>query len=126
MSVGLESFYGGFHLEFVGTYKPGFKSHDLLWFGVLSMMENLFKKDQLQDLLSSLNAVFNQWEHSNYNYGHVIYYSAYITNSNWKPPMWILINPGLKKVKRDKNKFAAIFVVPNSTKSQGSNYFSDL
>ena len=58
----------------VGTckYKLGYKSHDLKYIWVLSLLENLFfKKHPLQDLLSSLNAVISinawKWEALNYN-----------------------------------------------------------
>ena len=44
---------------------------------VLSLVENLFKKNPLQDLLSSLNAVISTNESTEYITGHVIYNPAY-------------------------------------------------
>ena len=40
-------------------------------------MENLFKKNPLQDLLSSLNAVISTNEYTQIITGHVIYNPAY-------------------------------------------------
>ena len=40
-------------------------------------MENLFKKNPLQDLLSSLNAVISTNESTRFITGHVIYNPAY-------------------------------------------------
>ena len=39
-------------------YKPGYKSHDLLYFRVLSLVENLFLKNHLQDLLPSQRCTY--------------------------------------------------------------------
>ena len=69
--------YGGFQLEFVSTYKPGYKSDYLLKIRELSLVENLFKKNPLQDLLSSLNAVISTNEGTEIITGHVIYKPAY-------------------------------------------------
>ena len=41
------------------------------------MVENLFKKNPLQDLLSSLNAVISTNEGTEFITGHVIYNPAY-------------------------------------------------
>ena len=72
---------GGFQLKFVSKYKPGYKSHDLLWIRVLSLVENLFlKKNPLQDLLSSLNAVISTNESAQFITGHVIYNPAYTSD----------------------------------------------
>ena len=47
----------------------------MIW--VLSLVENLFKKNPLQDLLSSLNAVISTNESTRIITGHVIYNPAY-------------------------------------------------
>ena len=53
-------------------------SHDLLKIQGLSLVEILFvKKNPLQDLLSSLNAVILTNESTEFKTGHVIYNSAY-------------------------------------------------
>ena len=44
---------------------------------MLSLVENLFKKNPLQDLLSSLNAVISTNESTQIITGHVIYNPAY-------------------------------------------------
>ena len=54
-------------------YKPSYKSHDLLQIRVLSLVENLFLKNPLQDLLSSLNTVISTNESTRIKTGHVIY-----------------------------------------------------
>ena len=41
------------------------------------LVENLFKKDPLQDLLSSLNAVISTNESTRFRTGHMIYNLAY-------------------------------------------------
>ena len=42
-----------------GWMEPDYKSHDLLKIQELSLVENLLKKNPLQDFLSSLNAVIS-------------------------------------------------------------------
>ena len=44
---------------------------------MLSLVENLFKKKTLQDLLSSLNAVISTNESTEFITDHVIYNPAY-------------------------------------------------
>ena len=44
---------------------------------MVSLVENLFKKNPLQDLLSSLNAVISTNESTRIITGHVIYNPAY-------------------------------------------------
>ena len=44
---------------------------------MLSLVENLFKKNPLQDLLSSLDAVISTNESTQFITGHVIYNLAY-------------------------------------------------
>ena len=44
---------------------------------MLSLVEDLFQKDPLQDLLSSLNAVISTNESTEFIAGHVIYNPAY-------------------------------------------------
>ena len=44
---------------------------------MISLVENLFKKNPLQDLLSSLNAVISTNESTKFITGHVIYNPAY-------------------------------------------------
>ena len=69
-----ENLWAGWFSVGICKYKPGYKSHDLLWFWVLSLVENLFKKENsLQDLLSSLNAVISTNESTQIITGHVIY-----------------------------------------------------
>ena len=60
-------------------YKPVYKSHDMLRIRVLSLVENLFKKNPLQDLLSGLNTVISTNDSTRIITGHVIYN---LTNSN--------------------------------------------
>ena len=52
-------------------------SYDLLKIRGLSLVENLFKKNPLQDLLSSLNAVILSNQSTQIISGHVIYKPAY-------------------------------------------------
>ena len=59
----------GFQLEFVSISRV--INH------MLSLEENLFKKNPLQDLLSSLNAVISTNESTLSITGHVIYNPAY-------------------------------------------------
>ena len=44
---------------------------------VVSLVENLFKKNHLQDLLSSLNAVISSNESTQFITGHMVYNLAY-------------------------------------------------
>jgi hypothetical protein len=58
-------------------YKAGYRSHDLLLFRVLSLVENLFEKNPLPDLLSSLNTVISTNESTRIITGHVVYNPSY-------------------------------------------------
>ena len=58
-------------------YKPGYRSCDLLKIQVLSLVENLFKKNPLQDLLSSVNAVISTNERIEFITDHMTYNPAY-------------------------------------------------
>ena len=58
-------------------YKPGYRSCDLLKIQVLSLVENLFKKNPLQDLLSSVNAVISTNEKIEFITDHMTYNPAY-------------------------------------------------
>ena len=57
--------------------KPGYRSCDLLKIQVLSLVENLFKKNPLQDLLSSVNAVISTNERIEFITDHMTYNPAY-------------------------------------------------
>ena len=57
-------------------YKPGYRSCDLLKMQVLSLVENLFKKSPLQDLLSSVNAVISTNERIEFITDHMTYNPA--------------------------------------------------
>ena len=73
------------------NYKPGYKSHDLLWILVLSLEGNLFlKRNPLQDFLSSLNAVISTNDSTWFIIGHVIYNPAYIYKFQLKTTLIIL------------------------------------
>ena len=52
---------------------------------MLSLVENSFKKNALQDLLSSLNAEISTNESTRIITGHVIYNPAYIYKFQLKP-----------------------------------------
>ena len=59
-------------------YKPGHRSCDLLKIRVLSLVENLFvKENPLQDLLSSVNAVISTNKRIEFITGHMTYNPAY-------------------------------------------------
>ena len=58
-------------------YKPGYRPCDLLKIQVLSLVENLFKKNPLQDLLSSVNAVISTNERIEFITDHMTYNPAY-------------------------------------------------
>ena len=58
-------------------YKPGYRSFDLLKIQVVSLVENLSKKNPLQDLLSSVNAVISTNERIEFITGHMTYNQAY-------------------------------------------------
>ena len=51
--------------------------NDLLQIRVLSLVENLSKKNPLQDLLSSVNAVISTNERIEFITGHMTYNPAY-------------------------------------------------
>ena len=53
-------------------------------------MENLFKKNPLQDLLSTLNAVISTNESTQFITGHVIYNPAYTYKFQLKTTILIL------------------------------------
>ena len=73
--------------------KPAYKSCDPLWIRVLSLVENLFvKKNPLQDLLSSLNAVISTNDRHWIITGHVIFKLCYNQSTNWKPPIFVILN----------------------------------
>ena len=67
---------GGFQLEFVSISQV--INHMTCYkFELLALVESLFLKNPLQDLLSSLNAVISTNESSRIKTGHVIYNPAY-------------------------------------------------
>ena len=59
---------------------------------MLSLVENLFKKNPLQDLLSSLNAVISIYESTRIISGHVIYNQAYTYKFQLKTTL-VYLNP---------------------------------
>ena len=74
--------HGGFQLEFASISLVGQKS-----------LVCYLKKNPLQDLLSSLNAMISTNKRTWIITGHVIYNLAYVlTNSNWKPPLSLQYN----------------------------------
>ena len=67
---------------------------------MLSLVENLFKKNPLQDLFSSLNAVISTNESTRIITGHVIYNPAYTYKFQLKTTFFIVdsqSNPNSKK-----------------------------
>ena len=61
----------------VFKYKPGSRSCDLLRIQVPSLVENSFKQNPLQDLLSSVNAVISTNERIEMITDHMTYNPAY-------------------------------------------------
>ena len=66
---------------------------------MLSLVENLFKKNPFQDFLSSLNAVISTHETTEFITGHVIYNPAYTYKFQLKTTLDTLpSNLGVKHV----------------------------
>ena len=63
----------GWFLVGISKYNPGYKSHDLLQFECSHWWKVYLKKNPLQDLLSSLNAVISTNQSTQIITGHVIY-----------------------------------------------------
>ena len=80
---------------------------------MLSLVENLFKKNHLQDLLSSVNAVISTNESTRFITGHVIYNPAYTYKFHLKTTLNTEMNSLMlfKKMEKKNNRTMYSFIL---------------